>query len=233
METEEFKKYLKKKGKASSVTDRIIEMTGVFEDFLSEKRKGINIDDARPADLEEFLEWDSENLTSTKGHLWALVNYYKYKDNHRMYTRTVELRKGRVKRRPLKLKKIVGVDRKHIEQLEKIGIKDVEGMLKEGATRRGRKEIAERTGLQEKVLLEYAKLSDLSRIPGVKGISARLYHDAGIYTIEKMAKRDPVKIRKIVMDYIDKSGFDGIPPTTGEVEFTVESAKKLPVVLET
>jgi hypothetical protein len=75
-------------------------------------------------------------------------------------------------------------------------------------------------------------LSDLARIPGVKGIRARLYYDAGIDTVVTIAGLEPEELREIVVDYVARSGFDGLPTLPAEAEFTVEKARNLPSIVE-
>jgi hypothetical protein len=74
-------------------------------------------------------------------------------------------------------------------------------------------------------VLELVKLSDQARIGGHKKVRARLYHEAGLDTIDKMAACDPEKMRKRLADFIQKTGFKGIPPTPGEAQNTVTMAK--------
>jgi len=62
-------------------------------------------------------------------------------------------------------------------------------------------------------------------LPGVKKIRARLYYEAGLDTLEKMAACDPEGLRKISAEYIKKTSFKGVPPTTKEAEHTVNMAK--------
>ena len=76
------------------------------------------------------------------------------------------------------------------------------------------------------------KLSDLARITGVKKIRARLYYEAGLDTLEKIAECDADAIRKITSEFIEKSNFDGAPPTPKEAEHTVTMAKYLKKHLE-
>jgi hypothetical protein len=58
-------------------------------------------------------------------------------------------------------------------------------------------------------------------------VRARLYHEAGFDTIDKMAACDPSEMRQRLADFIKKTGFKGIPPTPGEAQNTVTMAKYL------
>jgi hypothetical protein len=80
--------------------------------------------------------------------------------------------------------------------------------------------------------LEFVKLSDLARVQGLKNIRARLYYDAGVDTIEKLAACDPSELRELLIRFIEDSGFDGIAPTPKEARSAVKQARKLPIIVE-
>ena len=105
-------------------------------------------------------------------------------------------------------------------------------MLAAGSTKEDRLILAERTGIPQVRILEFVKLSDLARIPGVKGIRARLYFEAGIDTLEKIAALEPEELRTQVFGYVSRSGFDGVPTLPAEAIYTVEKARALPKIVE-
>jgi hypothetical protein len=80
------------------------------------------------------------------------------------------------------------VDAQNVQRLGVAGIKNVERMLAAGRTPGARQELADRTGVPLDDVVEFVKLSDLSRLGGVKAVRARLYYDAGVDTLEKMAQ---------------------------------------------
>lgn len=59
----------------------------------------------------------------------------------------------------------------------------------------------------------------------MKGIRARLYCDAGVDTVEKLASWDPQELREMLIKFVEETGFDGIAPLPKEVRNTVESAR--------
>jgi hypothetical protein len=136
------------------------------------------------------------------------------------------------KRNPFKLRDFRGIDPVAIAKLESRNIKNIEHMLVAGRTKRQRSTLAEETDIPEDAILELVKLSDLARLPGVKGIRARLYYDAGVDSIEKMASWEPEALRVMVTKYVERTGFEGIPPLPKEVSSTVANAQKLPIVVE-
>ena len=75
-------------------------------------------------------------------------------------------------------------------------------------------------------------MADLSRLPGVKGIRARLYLDAGVDSIETMAGWEPDVLQQMMSRFVERTGFDGIPPLPKEVSSTIANARKLPIVVE-
>ena len=50
-----------------------------------------------------------------------------------------------------------------------------------------RAELAKSVGVPEDQILEPIKLSDLTRIPGIKKIRSRLYYEGGLDTLDKIA----------------------------------------------
>lgn len=136
------------------------------------------------------------------------------------------------KHNPFKLKEFRGVNAEHIEKLAALGIRTAEQMLTAGQTAEKRAILAKKAGIPEAVVLELVKLSDLSRLPGVKGIRARLYYDAGVDSIEKMAGWEPQVLLARMSAYVAQSGFDGIAPLPKEISSTIANAQKLPKVVE-
>jgi hypothetical protein len=92
--------------------------------------------------------------------------------------------------------------------------------------------LAKEVGISEEVILELVKLSDLARLPGVKGIRARLYYDAGVDTVEKMAGWKPEALLTMMADYVERTGFKGIAPLPKEVSSTIANARRLPRVVD-
>ena len=136
------------------------------------------------------------------------------------------------KRNPFKLRDFRGVDPELIARLEASGLKNADQMLAAGCTRQQRATLVKETGIPEPVILELVKLSDLARLPGVKGIRARLYYLAGVDSIRKMASWEPEALRQMVADYVQRTGFEGLPPLPKEVSSTIANARNLPILIE-
>jgi hypothetical protein len=70
-------------------------------------------------------------------------------------------------------------------------------------------------------ITELVKLSDLARIPGLKKVRARLYYNAGLDTVEKIAHWNPEEMRRMLCQFIKRTGFKGIAPLPKESASTV------------
>ena len=116
--------------------------------------------------------------------------------------------------------------------LSENGIRNVDQLLAAGATNIDRVVLADHTGIPLPSIIEFVKLSDLARIPGVKGIRARLYYEAGIDTIEKMADLEPEELHAQVTAYVNSSNFNGIATLPAEAIYTVEKVRELPKIVE-
>ena len=224
--------FLKKQRRSSNAIERCIKFTNEFANYLADYKNGKTLDESNPSDVEDFVAWCEGSDKSAKIILWGMWYYYQFRENIEMQQVIRGLRAGRIKRKPLALKDIRGVELAHADRLAKAGIQDVEKMVQVGRTLDQRLDIAEKTGVPLEVISELVKLSDLSRIPGVKGIRARLYYDAGIETIEKMAQWEAEELRAMLIEFVKRTGFDGIAPWAKEAAFSVEYARRLPIVVE-
>jgi hypothetical protein len=233
MDEEGFKEFLRRGGRSQSAIMRCIARVMEFERYLLKHKGKKRLAKAIPEDLEDFVVWIEEKTqTSAKTHLWALRYYYEFTSDEVMPRLIGELREQRIKRKPFELKKFRGVNPRYADKLAAIGIRNAKQMLKAGKTRVGRENLSEKTGIPLEAILEYVKLSDLARIPGIKGIRARLYFDAGVDTVEKMAEWNPKELREMLVKFVERTGFDGIAPLPKEAEFSVKKAKKLPKIVE-
>jgi hypothetical protein len=208
-------------------------MAGEFEAYLQQQRDGKSLEETSPEDLEGFVAWiEHKPKASAKTHLWALRYYFEFDENQEMRQLASLLREQRIRRSPFPLKDFRGVDPGHAARLDAVGVKNVKQMLRAGRTHARRQKLADETGIPLQAIVELVKLSDLARIPGIKGIRARLYHDAGVDTVEKMAGWNPEDLRAMLLEFVERTGFEGIAPLPAEAAFSVTRAKELPRIVE-
>jgi hypothetical protein len=129
------------------------------------------------------------------------------------------------------LKDFRGVNPEFLARLEAIGIKKAAQMLSAGQTPEKRVTLALKAGIPEEPVLELVKLSDLARLPGVKGIRARLYYDSGVDNAEKLAAWEPESLPAMTAGFVARTGFDGIAPLLKEVSSTIANARNLPKIV--
>ncbi|MFX0097701.1 MAG: DUF4332 domain-containing protein [Candidatus Hodarchaeota archaeon] len=228
-----FRTFMKRNRRSQSATDRVVKFIKEFERFLQGHKGGKIVDQSSPEDLIDFSSWGKDNLKHpVRLYLWGIRHYYKYVSNDEMYNLAGELREKRIKKRVFPLWSFRGAKPEYIKKLEAEGIRNVEQILEVGRTKNGRKKLSERTGIPLDAILEFVKLSDLARIPGIKSIRARLYYDAGIDSVEKMASWNPKELREMLVEFVKRTQFEGIAPLPKEAEFSVKKAKELQKIVE-
>jgi hypothetical protein len=235
MDEKEFRKFLKRGGRKSHIVDTIVQILRRYEAYLTKFTGGKTLDEATPEDIEMYVQWyEEDQAKSVKGELWGIRYYYRFTGNRTMAARVSELREARTSktRKSFRIRDFRGVNQGYVSKLEAVGIRDVEQMRQHGATHSQRQDLAAKTKVPEEVILEFVKLSDLARLPGVKAIRARLYYDAGIDTLEKLAKWEPEAMRLKLIEFVEKTGFDGIAPLPKEAANAVKVAGELPKIIE-
>ncbi|MBZ0316288.1 MAG: DUF4332 domain-containing protein [Anaerolineae bacterium] len=226
-----FEKFLKRSGKKPHVIEALVKQVREFESYLSQAQN-TTLDSAKAQDIWDYV--DSLDGAEVKETLRGLALYYQFADNMVLARTAGEIREQRiaVTRRVFKLREFLGVSVDEISKLEAIGIITVEHMLEAGRTLQARQKLAEQTGVPPEVILELVKLSDLSRLGAVKRVRARLYYDAGLDTPDKFAEWEPEALRQMLIDFVARTGFEGIPPLPKELRNTISAAKGLPKVVE-
>ncbi|MCK5266146.1 MAG: DUF4332 domain-containing protein [Candidatus Thorarchaeota archaeon] len=231
MNEEGFHAFMKKKRKSESTIKNCIVATKELEAYL--EKLGLTFDNLSVTNLETFISDYLEKKRTAK-FLWSVNYYFLFLARNDLLQKSNSIREQLVQktRKPFKLKDFRGVRSVDVAQLETLGIIDVVAMLERGKTSELRKQLANESGLSIKVIEEFVKLSDLTRIPGVKGIRARLYHDAGFDTCMKISVSTKEEILKVTQKFVEGTNFDGIAPLPKEVSGSIETTKKLPNIIE-
>jgi hypothetical protein len=233
LDEEAFQRFLKRGGRSPRAAKGVIAIVLKYEQYLLEERGLRRLDIAKPEDLKAFVSHiEKKKKDAAKKYLHSIHYYYEYTRNNEMRDLASNLRKQRIKQTPFPLRDFLKIKLAHIEKLEALGIRNANQMLTAGKTPKKRQELSTKTGIPAEAILELVKLSDLTRIFGVKSIRAQLYYDAGVDTLDKMAKWNPDKLRTMLIDFVQKTGFNGIAPLPKEAEFTVKEARKLPRIIE-
>jgi predicted flap endonuclease-1-like 5' DNA nuclease len=120
---------------------------------------------------------------------------------------------------------------KYAEKLQAAGILTTQVLLKKGATATGRKEIAEKTALNEKQILAWVNHVDLFRIKGVGLEYADLLELVGVDTVFELAQRSPEELHEAIVSKNIKKKLVRQLPSKEQVKHWVTQAKKLPRII--
>ena len=131
----------------------------------------------------------------------------------------------------MKIIDIEGIGPAHAEKLIKSGIRSVEALLEKGASEKGRKEIAEKTGITHTLILEWVNRADLYRIKGVARQYSDLLEKAGVDTVVELSKRVPENLLSKMVEVNKAKNLVNGMPGIKQVKDWVDQAKKLPRVV--
>jgi predicted flap endonuclease-1-like 5' DNA nuclease len=127
---------------------------------------------------------------------------------------------------------VEGIGKVYAEKLMEMGVKTTTDLLEHCGTARGREEMAEKTGISEKLLLEWVNLADLFRIKGVGEQFSDLLEEAGVDTVVELARRNPDNLHAKMLEDNEKKNLVNRPPSLDSVKNWVEQAKELPRMVE-
>ena len=131
----------------------------------------------------------------------------------------------------MNIKKIEGIGPKYAATLAKSGVKTTNRLLKDGASKKGRQMLAQKTGISEKLILEWVNLADLMRVKGVGEEYSDLLEEAGVDSVKELRNRVADNLYQAMLDTNAKKKLVRRPPSKKQVSNWVKEAKKLPPVI--
>ena len=129
------------------------------------------------------------------------------------------------------LSTIEGIGEKYAAKLKSAGVRSLEGLLKAGSGKKGRKELAKISGLKEKQILNWVNRADLARIKGVGTQYADLLECAGVDTVPELAQRKPENLHAKMVEVNRVKKLVRQVPSLSLVYSWVKQAKELPRVV--
>lgn len=130
-----------------------------------------------------------------------------------------------------KLSQVEGIGTAYAEKLVDAGVKTTQALLEKGATPKGRKELAEATGLSGKLILKWVNRVDLFRVKGIGEEYADLLEAAGVDTVPELARRNAENLYQKVREVNQEKKLVRRPPSLTEISGWIEQAKGLPRVI--
>ena len=131
----------------------------------------------------------------------------------------------------MKVIDIEGIGPAYAAKLVKAGIRTVEGLLKDGASPKGRKEIAAASGIDQTLVLEWVNRADLYRIKGVGKQYSDLLEKAGVDTVVELSKRVAANLYTKMVEVNQAKNLVNGMPGVKKVEGWITQAKKMPRVV--
>lgn len=89
-----------------------------------------------------------------------------------------------------KIQAIEGIGPHYAQILINAGIRTTRALLEAGAAPGGRQQLAEKTGINEAMILKWVNMCDLFRIKGVGSQYAELLEAAGVDTVKELRNRN-------------------------------------------
>ena len=130
-----------------------------------------------------------------------------------------------------KLSDIEGIGETYTGQLESAGVTSIENLLEVCCERKGRAELAEKTGISDKLILKWANRADLSRIKGISTQYADLLEFAGVDTVPALAQRVADNLHAKIVEVNEAKKLVRKVPALSQVQGWIEQAKELPRVM--
>jgi len=131
-----------------------------------------------------------------------------------------------------KIEEIEGIGKTYAKKLMDVGIKTTDDLLEAGSTPKKRKDLADKTGISPKLILEWVNLADLFRIKGIGEEYSDILEEAGVDTVAELAQRVPENLHAKISEVNKEKKLVRRVPTLNEVKDWVEQAKRLPRKVE-
>ncbi|MEM6768596.1 MAG: DUF4332 domain-containing protein [Bacteroidota bacterium] len=126
-----------------------------------------------------------------------------------------------------KISEIEGIGPTYATKLTAVGISTVESFLKRSCSKNGRADLADITGLSEKMILEWANMADLFRVKGVRTQYAELLKAAGVDTVKELRTRRPDNLHQKMVEVNNERKLVRQVASLSQVTQFVEQAKTL------
>ena len=130
-----------------------------------------------------------------------------------------------------KLIDIEGIGETYAKRLHKAGVTSTSNLLEKGASSAGRKDIAEKSGIGEHLILEWVNRIDLYRINGVGSEYSDLLEASGVDTVIELGKRNAANLYNKIIEVNNAKNKVRKLPTLGQVEDWFAQSKTLPRVI--
>ena len=126
---------------------------------------------------------------------------------------------------------IEGVGEVYARKLHEAGITTTAELLEQGATPGGRKELVQKTGIGDRLILKWVNRADLFRVKGVGEHYSDLLAAAGVETVLELAQRRADHLHQKMVETNQAKRLVRVVPGPEQVAEWVQQAHKLPRVV--
>ncbi len=126
-----------------------------------------------------------------------------------------------------RIDQVAGIGHKEATKLRKAGVRTSKGLIEAASDRKGRSDLAEATGIDQREIQLWVNHSDLLRVKGVGAEYAELLTAAGVDTLRDLRRRNPTALLAKIIGLNGSSRVVQRLPTESMVEVWIEAAKVL------
>ena len=130
-----------------------------------------------------------------------------------------------------KIVEIEGIGPVFAEKLGKVGVIITDNLLEAGATRTGRKKLAESSGIDESKILNWVNKADLFRIKGIGTQFSELLEAAGVDTVKELKNRNAENLHAKLVEVQAEKKLTRAVPALSQVAGFIDQAKSLPPIV--
>ena len=127
---------------------------------------------------------------------------------------------------------IEGIGEKYAIKLRTAGIRTTEALLKVGSSRKGRIELAAKTGFSPQTILEWVNRADMFRVPGIGSQYSDLLESSGVDTVRELAGRNADVLFATITKANEEKNKVNRLPTLKQVKKWIQLAKSRPKRIE-
>jgi predicted flap endonuclease-1-like 5' DNA nuclease len=127
-----------------------------------------------------------------------------------------------------KLVDVEGIGEAYSGKLKEAGVSTTEGLLEACGNKKGREEVAEKSGISQKLITSWVNRADLSRVKGISTQYADLLEHAGVDTVPELAQRNAENLTAKMVEINDSKQLVRKAPTVSQTQDWIAQSKDLP-----